>query len=361
MDYLMNMLPYIEKIRWLIELVVIMCTTYFAHYIISIGLSKLSVKAQKTPKLMYSSSIIAAIKYPLILLIWLLAISLMFIVINRSIIHIEDTYFVILLIKIGVVVAIALFLDRLCTEVTTNIINNKKGVDLTLVDATSRLFRISNLIISVLLILPILGYSVNSVIAFGGIGGLAVSFAARDLLANFFGGAVIYLDKPFKVGDWVSSPDRDIEGTVGHIGWRMTTIQTFDSRPLYVPNAVFNNIVIKNPERMTNRRINETIGICYDNIDQLPAIIRDVKNMIKNHEAIDQNRIILVNFNKFSDSSLDFFIYIHTKTCDWAEYHEVKQEILFKIMEIISGHNAQMAFPTTTININDDSAMPKPK
>ena len=89
-------------------------------------------------------------------------------------------------------------------------------------------------------------------------------FAAKDLLANFFGGLTIYLDRPFAVGDWIRSPDREIEGTVERIGWRLTLIRTFDKRPLYIPNAVFTTIAVENPSRMHNRRIYETIGIRYD-------------------------------------------------------------------------------------------------
>ena len=100
-----------------------------------------------------------------------------------------------------------------------------------------------------------LGYSISGVLAFGGIGGIAVGFAAKDLLANFFGGLMIYLDRPFSVGDWIRSPDKNIEGTVEEIGWRLTRIRTFDKRPLYVPNSTFTQISVENPSRMLNRRI----------------------------------------------------------------------------------------------------------
>ena len=84
---------------------------------------------------------------------------------------------------------------------------------------------------------------------------------------------MIYLDRPFKVGDWIRSPDRDIEGTVVKIGWRLTEIRTFDQRPLYVPNSMFSTIALQNPSRMLNRRIFETIGIRYDDIHQMEAIV----------------------------------------------------------------------------------------
>ena len=87
-----------------------------------------------------------------------------------------------------------------------------------------------------------LGFSVSGVMAFGGIGGIAIGFAAKDLLANFFGALTIYLDRPFSEGDWIRSPDREIEGIVENIGWRLTVIRSFDKRPIYVPNSVFASI-----------------------------------------------------------------------------------------------------------------------
>ena len=155
------------------------------------------------------------------------------------------------------------------------------------------------------------GYSISGVLAFGGIGGIAVGFAARDLLANFFGGMMIYMDRPFNVGDWVRSPDKEIEGTVEKIGWRLTTIRTFDKRPLYVPNSIFNNISVENPSRMSNRRIKETIGIRYDDLSKMEKIISDVKKMLKQHTDIDTTKTLIVNFNEFAPSSLDFFIYTY--------------------------------------------------
>ena len=90
-------------------------------------------------------------------------------------------------------------------------------------------------ITGLLTLLQTLGLSISGLMAFGGMGGIAVGFAAKDILANFFGGLFIYTDRPFSVGDWIRSPDRDIEGTVEKIGWRVTRIRTFDKRPLYIP------------------------------------------------------------------------------------------------------------------------------
>ncbi len=120
------------------------------------------------------------------------------------------------------------------------------------------------------------------------------------------------------------------------IGWRVTRIRTFDSRPLYVPNATFASIALENPSRMQNRRIFETLGIRYEDATRMRNIVKDVKDMLTAHENIDQNRTLMVNFNKFAASSLDFFVYCFTKTVAWAEYHEIKQDVLLKTMDIIA-------------------------
>jgi MscS family membrane protein len=191
------------------------------------------------------------------------------------------------------------------------------------------------------------------VLAFGGIGGIAVGFAAKDLLANFFGGLMIYLDRPFKVGDWVRSPDQEIEGTVEKIGWRLTTIRTFDKRPLYVPNQVFTNVSVQNPSRMSHRRIYETVGLRYDDSNQLEQIISNVKSMLMTHAEIDNTQTMIVNFNAFGSSSLDFFIYTFTKTTNWIKYHEVKQDVLLQVMRIVADAKAEIAFPTSTVLVSE--------
>ncbi len=231
-------------------------------------------------------------------------------------------------------------------------------LDPTTVHAVGKLLRLTVNITAVLVGLSYLQIDITAVLTFGGIGGVAVGFAAKDLLANFFGGLTIYLDQPFKVGDWIRSPDREIEGTVEYIGWRHTRIRTFDKRPLYVPNSVFTTIVIENPQRMLNRRIYETIGVRYDDIRKMDAITRDVEHMLRNHPEIDTNQLLMVYFNEFADSSCNFFVYTFTKTTDWAYFHKVKHEILLKIADIIDSHGAEIAFPTQTLHV---ASLPEPK
>ncbi len=221
--------------------------------------------------------------------------------------------------------------------------------DKTTIAIIFKLLRLMVVILACLVVFQTLGISISGVIAFGGVGGAAVAFAAKDLLANFFGGLMIFLDKPFKVGDWIRSPDQQVEGTVEHIGWRMTRIRTFDKRPLYVPNSVFAQVSIENPQRMSHRRIYETIGVRYSDFSQVPEICKSIEAMLKEHEDIDSSQTLMVNFNSFADSSLEFFIYCFTHTTHWQTFHRIKQDILLDIGRIILEHDAEIAFPSQSV------------
>ncbi len=219
------------------------------------------------------------------------------------------------------------------------------------ISAVARLSRIMVWVVAGIMILQSLGVSVSGLLAFGGVGGVAVGFAARDLLANLLGSLSIFLDRPFAVGDWIRSPDREIEGTVEDVGWRVTRIRTFDQRPLYVPNAVFSTVALENPSRMLNRRIYETVGIRYDDAGVMSTIIDQVTEMLMQHEDIDSQQTMIVNFNQFSSSSLDFFIYTFTKTTRWVEFHQIKQDVLLQVAAVIEANGAEIAFPTSTVHL----------
>jgi len=110
---------------------------------------------------------------------------------------------------------------------------------------------------------------------------------------------------------------------------------------------------------MTNRRIKETIGIRYDDVGKMEVIIDDVKKMLQAHEDIDTNQTLIVNFDAFASSSLNFFIYTFTKTTNWIRFHEVKQDVLLKVIKIVETHGAECAFPTSTLHIPDGVSINK--
>ncbi|KII76569.1 mechanosensitive ion channel family protein [Vibrio renipiscarius] len=293
---------------------------------------------------------LSALKTPISTLIWCwpATISLGFLLQN----HMSSTLNWLSTLKLILVIGIFVWITmRLINNVETFVLDQKNR-DETTVQAIAKVARLFFIVIGALTVMQAFGLSLSGLLTFGGVGGLIVGLAAKDLLSNFFGGMMIYFDRPFKVGDWVRSPDRQIEGTVERIGWRMTIIRTFDKRPIYVPNSVFSSIVVENPSRMLNRRINETIGIRYDDGAKVAQIVTDIKHMLENHPDIDANQTLIVNFNAFGPSSLDLLVYTFTKTVNWIRYHEVKQDVLLQIMAIIHQHDADIAFPTQTLKFD---------
>ena len=215
--------------------------------------------------------------------------------------------------------------------------------------------QISSIAITLLVILniinPIFGVPISALLAFGGIGGIAVALACQDLLANIFGGFYIYLDRPFVIGDWVSSPEKNIEGVVEQIGLRLTRIRTFEKRVRYIPNSVFSKIIVENASRMTHRRIRMTIGVRYDDAAALNNIIQDVDTMLGQHNRLDHTMTTYARFVDFSASSLDFEVYAFTTSTRRADFLSIKQDVAAKIIEIIGRHKAECAFPTRTVHI----------
>tara|TARA_B100001564_G_scaffold355463_1_gene367819 strand:+ start:830 stop:1900 length:1071 start_codon:yes stop_codon:yes gene_type:complete len=217
-------------------------------------------------------------------------------------------------------------------------------------EITIRVLKITIIVIALLTLMQQFGISISGLLAFGGVGGLVVGLAAKDLLSNFFGGLMIYFDRPFKIGEFIKSPDRNIEGIVESIGWRLTVVRTFSKNVLYIPNSAFSNIIVENATRMTNRRINEVIGLRYEDLEKIPQIVNKVRIYLDENKNIDHSNKPVVYFKSFSASSCDFFIYAFTNTKDWREYLKVKEDILYETSKIILEHKAAIAFPTTTID-----------
>ena len=340
---------------WVLELFIVVFAVLLAGYLVNLLVDRFSLKAKETLTV-WDDALIEACRKPIVWLIWILGVNFAASIAAKKI---ESDWLLIIepVNRLAVIFLGALFLNNFIKRAESNLIDPKftsKPMDPTTVRAVARLLRAAILITSFLIAMQLFGYSVSGLLAFGGIGGIAVGFAAKDLLANFFGGLMIYLDRPFAVGDWVRSPDQEIEGTVEDIGWRLTRIRTFDKRPLYIPNCVFANISVENPSRMSHRRIFETIGIRYSDIDKMDQIVHRVRSMLQSHRNIDSSETLIVNFNQFSSSSIDFFVYTFTETTDWIDFHQVKQEILLNISDIIISEGAEVAFPTTTIDLSEE-------
>ncbi|PRP93828.1 Low conductance mechanosensitive channel YnaI [Enhygromyxa salina] len=218
-----------------------------------------------------------------------------------------------------------------------------------LVPVVRTLAKISILVVGVLVIVQNLGGQVGSVLAGLGIGGAAIALASKDTIANLFGSIVIFVDRPFMVGDWVEIGSQ--EGTVEAVGLRVTRIRTFANSLITVPNSALTTTAINNWSRMRKRRIKLTIGVTYDaNPSQVQAGVASIRELLQGDERVSQD-FMLVNFTNFGASSLDIFVYAFTLTTRWDEYMQIREELLLEIMRRFQDIGLSFAFPSQSLYI----------
>ncbi len=228
----------------------------------------------------------------------------------------------------------------------------KLEVDQSLIDFTATVLRFIIIALSVTIIAQEWDYDVSGFVAGLGLGGLAFALAAKDTAANVFGGIVIILDKPFAVGDWILTPS--VEGTVEVMNFRTTKVRTFANALVTVPNSVLVNEAVTNWTRMQKRRVSFHLGVTYNTPRaKLKICVERIKSLLDNHPEVHPDTIF-VRFDHFGDSSLDVFIYFFTKTKVWGEFMAVKEEINFKIMEILEEEGVTVAFPSRSIYFENE-------
>jgi MscS family membrane protein len=209
--------------------------------------------------------------------------------------------------------------------------------------------RVFIFLIGIVIILQNMGYSVGSLLAGLGIGGAAIALASKDTIANLFGSLVIFLDRPFQIGDWIETGS--VEGTVETVGLRTTQVRTFANSLITIPNATFTNTAINNWSRMKKRRIKMTVGVTYDTTaDQMEEAVKRIRQIIAEDENIHHD-YYLVNFDAFGPSSLDIFIYCFTVTTNWDQFLDAKQKFMLNVMRALQEMGLSFAFPTQTVHV----------
>lgn len=343
-----------------IQILSLILFTFFASKLIKYLLFDLFKYFSKNDNL--DNSIIVASKKPILFFMWLYCFitcsNLIIERIDESMLKIANN------LKYAIMyLSVLIFLLKSISQVKRHYILQKEKYNSSLdypgIDAVEKLSKVSVIIIWSIFALGKMGFNLNALLAFSGAGGILVGFAGKDLFTNIFGGLIIYLDKPFVVGDWIASPDKDIEGDVEAIGWRQTRILTFEKFPIYVPNSIFGTIVIQNKSRLRSRRIKETINIRYTDYDKVNNITSDILKMLKEHPAINKKYKMYVNFTQVQDGCLTLTVYTFTNTTEFTRFFEIKQDILLKVAEIIKENGAELAHPTQTIDINTENKTEK--
>lgn len=223
-----------------------------------------------------------------------------------------------------------------------------RSFSISAIKAFSHLAFIGVLVIAALILLSMLHIPISGLLTFGGVSGLALAYAGKNIFSSFTGGIMLYVNRQFSIGDWIRSPDRDIEGIVESMGWSTTTIRRLDKQIMYVSNAIFNGLIIINASRMSHRFIHQVIHIRYDDIEKIPGILSQIKTYIENHPNIDLNAGVKVNLTEFSATSVNFQIDVYTHQTDLASYLATQDDILMKAFSIISACGASCNTAATT-------------
>lgn len=341
--------------RWVFHGAIVFLIAMLAYWLKRSIINRLLVRFHASDRV-WDDSLLQALSLPITLLIWVFALTLFgeYALLDF---HQNNWSKDLVRVRTGSAVLISIwFLWRYITELEHRLMSRsdpERSLDKTTVSVIGRFLRIGLVVVGLLILLQSLGFPLTGLLAFGGGGAIIMGIAAQQLLANWFGGLMIFLDKPFKLGDWIQSPDKSIEGKVARIGWRTTKVMAFDNRPLYIPNALFNQIVIVNPQRMTHRRINLTFGLRYQDAPVIKGLVKAIEDMLRAHPNIDRDEDLMAHLMNFGPSTLDINVYCFTKTVRNPHWRNLQQEVFFKIIELVKEHNADFAFPTVTTHIPD--------
>ena len=205
------------------------------------------------------------------------------------------------------------------------------------------------LLVAAAMVLAELGYNINGVLAGLGLGGLSFALAGQDMVSNFFGGLVLVTERPFEIGDWVSTPD--VEGTVEDISLRSTKVRTLENALVIVPNSKFTTTPITNWTRMKMRLARFTLGLEYKTSPAaLQSTVQAVEAMLKGHEGVHAGTVQVRPLD-FGPSSLDVTVQFYTKTTDITEYRAVREDINLRILDILAAQGVSLAFPSRSLYV----------
>lgn len=225
-------------------------------------------------------------------------------------------------------------------------------IDDILIPFISKALRFVIVAISISIVAQEFNYDVNGFVAGLGLGGVAIAFAAKDVLGNLLGGFVIITEKPFTIGEWIMTPS--VEGTVEDISFRSTRVRTFAQALVTVPNATLANESITNWSKMGKRQISFRLRVTHDTTkDQMANVVGQIEYLLKNHPDIHPETI-LVTFDDYKENGLDIFLYFFTKTTNWGEFLKIKEEINFEIMDILENERVYVAMPSRKLYLDPE-------
>ncbi len=346
---LVEKLKALQLIDILIAIAIILIFRIFSGTISYIIIRMFKIKEKKAKKIK-ESAFYSPLKIFIILLGFYLAIVFLKEPLNLSVEVMKVAY------QAFVIISTISFAKGLAASFTPKSSLYKKlkektstKVEDSMFDFALKIIRVIIYIIAGFIVITVLGINLNGLVAGLGIGGVIITLAAQDTAKNIFAGLMVFLDKPFIVGDWIQVDA--FEGTVEDITFRSTRVRTFENSVVNIPNAIISNASIINWSKMEKRRYRMNLCIELDTpLEKLEKFQKRVENMLQEREAIYDDSII-VKFDTITDNGLNILICSYTQSIDYNSYIAQREDINYKIMKILKEENIVLAYDTKTIQV----------
>lgn len=199
-----------------------------------------------------------------------------------------------------------------------------------------------------ILLLANLGVDVTSLIASLGIGGLAIALALKNVLSDMFSSISIYLDKPFRVGDFISVGNHS--GTVKRIGMKSTRLETLRGEELVITNRELTDARIQNFKKLTERRDEIVFSVPYElsrkQIESIPDI---VANLFKGKE--ETTSFLRCHLHQLLPDGLGFELVYTVNSKLHDDYMNERQGILLDLHSAFAKKNIEFVYPTRVVKL----------
>ena len=212
-------------------------------------------------------------------------------------------------------------------------------------------------VVAITMMLDIWGIEIGPIIAGLGLFSVAVALGAQDMFKNIIAGIFILSEKRFQPGDRIRIGN-GLHGIVESIGFRSTQVRLLDTSPVFVPNTDLSDLQVTNHQEMNYRRLSWTVNLVYStSSSQLKEICKEIQDYINSSKDFTENpgQENFVKVTELGSSSIDLSILCYLKVVSYTEFSQIKQDLIFKIMESVKGHGSDFAFPSRSVYIENQS------
>ena len=335
--------------HWIIWEIVYIVIGLFISKIIGTALLHLAKKINNPSFALFSD----AVYTPAIYLTWYLIALYSFDLVTDDLLSQSRPKTWTILVNGGIVIALGWFLLRLKDRFIAHAIETKtqegKTSEAHSMQAVSKLFTVIIGVIVLFLLNDFTGMNLTTLLAFGGVGGLALAFASQEIVSNFFGGFMVHMTRPFLIGEEVSLPSLNISGVVEEIGWYQTRIRPQSKESVYIPNSLFSKALLINKTRITNRLFNESIYFEITPISDINLVLHDIEAYLASNPQLEHADSLGARIDSAGLPS-SITVYGLTRVKSLQEHYRIRGDILVKVATIVSSHGGAVTSPPTLVH-----------